>query len=203
MTLWRSESDGAIALSILKHEIEGIKVKCPYWASGLVPSSPPCWISASLGKVFLTRKVEQGKAVWTQIITRFRKNSKAERKRGGRSSRGLSVCLWMAPRATVWNRIHGEVSRGLCPSERVQGASVLSTCWRPPPQGPESPWSLQANPSKVYRQENSQGNDLVLHHRPHVFRGCVSLKYDALICFPSWLYFLKLLSKGVCFVSSR
>ena len=66
----------------------------------------------------------------------------------------------MAPRATVWNRIHGEVSRGLCPSERVQGASVLSTSWRLPPQGPESPWSLQANPSKVYRQENSQGNDL-------------------------------------------
>lgn len=193
MTLWRSDSDGAIALSILKHEIEGIKVKCPYWARGLVPSSPPYWIPASLGRVFLTRKAEQGKGVWAQIITRSRKNSKAERKREERSSRGLSVCLWMAHRATVWNRIHGEVSRGLFPSERVQGASVLSTSWRPPPQGPENPWSLQANPSKVYRQENGQGNDLNLCHRPHIFKGCVSLKCNALLCFPSWLYFLKLL----------
>lgn len=193
MTLWRSDSDGAIALSILKHEIEGIKVKCPCWASGLVPSSPPCWIPASLGRVFLTRKAERGKGVWAQIITRSRKNSKAERKREERSSRGLSVCLWMAHRATVWNRIHGEVSRGLRPSERVQGASVLSTSWRPPPQGPENPWSLLANPSKVYRQENGQGNDLNLCHRPHIFKGCVSLKCNALLCFPSWLYFLKLL----------
>lgn len=134
MTLWRSDNGGAIALSILKHEIEGINVKCPYWASGLAPSSPPCWIPASLGKVFLTRKAEWGKGVWTQIITRSRKNSKSKRKREERSSRGLSACLWLAHRATIWNRIHGEVSRRLYWSEKVQGAPVLSTSWRSHPR---------------------------------------------------------------------
>ena len=70
----------------------------------------------------------------TQIITRSGKNSKGKRKREERSGRGLSACLWLAHRATIWNRIHGEVSGRLYWSEKVQGAPVLSTSWRPHPR---------------------------------------------------------------------
>lgn len=185
MTLWRSDSDGAIALSILKHEIEGIKVKCPYWASGLAPSSPPCWIPASLGKVFLTRKAEWGKGVWTQIITRSKKNSKAKRKREERWSRGLSACLWLAHRATIWNRIHGEVSRRLCQSEKVQGASVLSTSWRPHPrvQRALGHYKLTPQGSIGRRTVRTMTSSCV---PVHTFLKVVWV-WNAMLCFPVFL----------------
>lgn len=148
MTLWRSDSDGAIALSILKHEIEGIKVKCPCWASGLCRPVRQALNPSQSRESLPDKEGWARKGVWAQIITRSRKIVR-QRGRGKRSQvGGLSVCLWMVHRATVWNRIHGEVSRGVWPAERVQGASVLSTSWRPPPQGPENPWSLLANPQR-------------------------------------------------------
>lgn len=104
--------------------------------------------SASLGRVFLTRKAERGKECGFQIITRSRKNSKAERKRKRGQVEGFQ-CVYEWHTEQLYGIGYTEKFQEGSVQVRVQGASVLSTSWRfPTPQGPENPWSLLVNPQR-------------------------------------------------------